>query len=406
MRGMKFSDLFGLLRDAVTAFGQDRAPRLAAAIAYYAIFAIAPLLVLLVAVASYVLAGSDVQDTLLNYVQTNLNLGPGPVNYLRETLVNTNWQRSSLLATLIGLGTLFLTATGLFAQLQDALNSLWGADPPPTSGAWNIVRTRLIAFALVLFFGALIVAFLVGNTLLSALATRLGDTIGFGAFFARLATFFLSTGLFTLVFATVYKYLPDVKLQWRETWVGAMVTASLFTLGQILIGFYFARFSPGSAFGAASTPIILLLWVYFSAQIFFFGAEVTWVYSQRFGSRAGGAHSPAKKAMMARLGARIDPTPSPKEQEAARRTPAVASPTASPYLAESASTVSGKSVPEVRRVRRGAPALPSIGRLFAQVGYTLLALPALPVVWLIRRFSGKRGEDPKFPRPPRTRRDQ
>lgn len=384
MRGVKLSDLFSLLRDAALAFGQDRAPRLAAALAYYTMFSIAPLLFLIVAVAGYFLGAGEVRGELFGTFNAagevvssgalTQALGGGTAKFLNDLAEGANLRQSGLIATVIGVATLFLGATGLFAQLQDALNTLWGADPPPAMGFVAIVRTRVIAFALVLLFGALILAFLVGNTVLSAYAQKLGDAIGAGAFFARLGTLLLSTGLFTLVFATVYKFLPDVKLTWRDVWVGAGVTAFLFSLGQLLIGFYFGRFSPGSVFGAAGSLVVLLLWIYYSAQILFFGAEITWTFAQKFGSRAGGAFSPAKKEALAQKGADIDPTPSAKEREAAENTPGV-----------ELRPANGGANFEQREREPLAPLPSPLGLLWRAI-LAVLALPALPVVLLLRRL--------------------
>lgn len=365
---------FELLKDAYLAFNQDRAPRLAAATAYYALFSIAPLLVLLVAIAGQFLSQGDVQEQLLNAVSAGV--GESVADELGSLLqANTDrLQSESLIASIIGFVTLFLGATGLFAQLQDALNALWGADPAPQTGFLHIVKTRLISFALVVLFATLILAFVVGNTALSALATRLGDLIGVGAFVARFATFALSVGLFTLVFSVIFKYLPDVKLSWRDVRVGAFITAILFTVGQVLIGLYFGRVSPGSLFGAAGSLVVLLLWIYYSCMIIFFGAEITWVYAQKHGTEAGGAQNPDKKAALAQKGAHLDPTPSAKEQEAAANTPG----------ARPNATGERRDVPP-----RAAP-LPGVRGLLSRAVLAVLALPALPIVLLIRAFSRRR----------------
>ncbi len=387
---MTFGGLFGLLRDSVTAFSTDRAPRLAAALAYYAVFTIAPLLFLLVAVASIFIN----QDTVKRQIYDALSssVGASAANFVSNLVDGAVQSGASTTATIIGAVTVFLTSTGLFAQLQDALNSLWGADPPPINGLWALVRTRLIGFALVLFFGALIIAFLAGSTLLSAYAAPLANQLGLGAFFTRLGTFVLGTAVFTVVFASIYKFLPYVQLKWREVWFGAGVTATLFTLGQLLISFYLGRFSNTSVFGAAGSLVVLLLWIYYSGMILFFGAEVTWVYSQRYGSRAGGASNPGKKVAVAQQGVAVNQAPSAQEREAARHTPGEpVSPVANPH--------SGRS--EVAARRAGSPPQfqppqsqppgppPLVGRALAQALFALLALPTLPVLWLIRRL-GKR----------------
>ncbi|WP_034386441.1 YihY/virulence factor BrkB family protein [Deinococcus sp. YIM 77859] len=315
---MRFTDLFTLIREAALAFGQDKAPRLAAAIAYYAIFSLAPLLLFAVAVAGFFLTNDAVITTLFGpQGLVAQNLGEKAAEFLRSLVQNQEGiQRGSLWATVIAFVTLFMGATGLFVQLQDALSSMWGADPPPPGGFLKVAQTRVVSFLLILGIGLVLLAFLALNTYLSAIAQRLGDVIGAGAFFVRVGTVLLGSALLTLVFAAIYKFLPAVKLQWHEVWVGSAVTAVLFTLGQVAIGFYLGRSATSSVFGVAGTLVALLLWIYYSGMIFFFGAEVTWVYSQKYGTHAGGAANVSKKAAVAAKGAEIDPTPSGQEAAA------------------------------------------------------------------------------------------
>ncbi|MFC5849506.1 YihY/virulence factor BrkB family protein [Deinococcus petrolearius] len=316
---LKPADLLTLIRGAALAFGQDKAPRLAAAIAYYAIFSIAPLLVFAVAVAGFFLSdGAVIQQLFGPGSLVAQNLGPQAAEFLRDLLNNQEGiQRGSVWASVIAFVILFMGATGLFVQIQDALNSMWGADPAPPQGLLAVARTRILAFLMIVLIGVLLLAFLGFNTYLSAIAQNLGDRIGAGAFFVRLGTLILSVLFLTPMFAAIYKLLPAVKLEWRDVGVGGAVTATLFTLGQLLIGLYFGQAAPGSAFAAAGTLVTLLLWIYYSAMIFFFGAEVTWVYSQKYGSRAGGAGNVAKKQAVADKGAEISTAPSPQEAEAA-----------------------------------------------------------------------------------------
>ncbi|WP_420595779.1 YihY/virulence factor BrkB family protein [Deinococcus sp.] len=292
---MKVKELFALLLAAGTAFGQDNAPRLAAAIAYYAISSIGPIVFLIVTVAGIVFQGQDnaaitqqitaaVQGVLgSSDPETAQNVSDFVGQFVGSLQDQFDNAGTNTLAVVFGLGTLFLTSTSLFLQLQGALNTLWGVTPPP--GVLNMVRTRIIGFLMVLVFGALVVAYLVGNTYLTALTRQIGETVGQGANFARLGSAVLAIMVFTLVFAAAYKWLPAAKLQWRQVWIGGAVTAVLFVLSQVAIGLYFARTTPQSVYGAASTLFVVLLWIYFSSMVVFFGAEVTWVYSQRHRER-------------------------------------------------------------------------------------------------------------------------
>ena len=312
------SDLFGLIGDSAKAFGQDKAPRLAAAISYYGISSLAPLLLFAVAVAGFFLSDAKVVDQLFGpQGSVAQSVGGDAADFLRGLVSNQKGlQRGSVIATLIAFVVTFMGATGLFVQLQDALNSMWGADPAPPQGIGKIVKTRLISFVLILAIGLVLLLFLALNTWLSALAHSLGDSLGVGAVLVRVGTFVLSALLLTPVFAAIFKFLPAVKLEWREVLVGGAVTAVLFSIGQILIGIYFGRAAPGSAFGAAGVLVALLAWIYYSAMIFFFGAELTWVYSQKFGTRAGGAANTAKKAALAVAGANVSTEPGEQEKAA------------------------------------------------------------------------------------------
>lgn len=391
------ADLLTLIREAALAFGQDKAPRLAAAIAYYAMFSIAPLLVFAVAVAGFFLSDGAVTQQLFGPGSLIAqNLGAQAADFLRGLLDSQQGvQRGSVWASVIAFVILFMGATGLFVQLQDALNSLWGADPAPPLGVVAVVKTRVLAFVMILLIGLLLLLFLGLNTYLSAIAQNLGDRIGGGAFFVRLGTLGLSVLFLTPMFAAIYKLLPVVRLEWRDVGVGGAVTAFLFTLGQLLIGLYFGQAAPGSAFAAAGTLVTLLLWIYYSAMIFFFGAEVTWVYTQKYGSRAGGAGNVAKKQAVAAQGAEISAAPSAQERQAAAEVDGPVRDAAGRRVG-GPGTGGEAAAPAPRRrfalpwrrapaprARRAPAALPSVGGAFWNALSALLALPAVVVLRLL-----------------------
>ena len=304
---MKVKELFALLTDAVSAFGQDNAPRLAAAIAYYAISSIGPILFLAITVAGIVFQGQDTQQLTARLTgavqnilgsasdaQTSQNISDFVGTLVKSLKDQFNNSGTNTLAVLIGVATLFLTSTSLFLQLQGALNTLWDVKPHP--GVWAMIRTRLIGFLMVIVFGALVVGYVAGNTYLTALTRQIGETVGQGANFARLGTVLLAMLFFTPVFAAVYKWLPAANLKWRQVWIGGAVTSVLFVLAQVAIGIYFARATPGGIYGAASTLFAVLLWIYFSSMVVFFGAEVTWVYSQKYEGMLRKSSAPAPLA--------------------------------------------------------------------------------------------------------------
>lgn len=293
----RLKTLFELLKDAAAAFNEDNAPRLAAAIAYYAISSIGPILFLVVTVAGIVFRGQDtaaITQRLTEVVENALGSGSGSEtsqnisqfvgSFVKSISDQFDNPSANTLAIFTGLATLFLTSTGLFLQLQGALNALW--DVKPKAGLLGMIRTRLIGFLMVIVFGAMVVVFVAGNAYLTNLTKHIGDTVGQGANFARLGSAVLAMLFFTPVFAATFKWLPAVNLKWKQVWVGGAITAVLFVLSQAAIAIYFARATPGSVYGAASTLFVVLLWIYFSSMVVFFGAEVTWVYSQRSGDTA------------------------------------------------------------------------------------------------------------------------
>ncbi len=381
---------------------QDNAPRLAAALAYYAFTAIAPLLFLVTVVAGYFISQKQVQTQLFKALSDSV--GPVVADFV-QTLLPKAQGVSLTWASVIGAATVFLTATGLFVQLQGSLNTLWGAVPtpetPPTllQNIWLLIRTRLIAFALVLVFGALIIAFLVGNTILSAISEQIGNLIGFGAFFVRVGTFLLSTLLFTPIFAFIYKFLPSVKLQWREVWVGASITAALFTLGQVIIGLYFGRIAGSSPYGAAAALFLMLLWIYYSSMIVFFGAEVTWVFSQQYGTRAGGAGNLEKKEAVAEQGVQLDTNVSASEARAMSQTsPEALTPAQRRGLLSRGLVGRGlaRVLPGRNRadrpvqVRPAEAEPPTLRAALSNAALAILAVPSVALLRLLWRLRGRR----------------
>lgn len=377
--------LFGILKDAALAFSQDKAPRLAAAVSYYAMFSLAPILFLAVVLIGRFLSDNTVMNELFSpngmLVQS---LGAQGAEALRSLIPKDDVLKQGMTwAGVIGFGTLFMGATGLFVQVQDALNSMWGADPAPPQGIANMVKTRLISFAMILVIGVLLLGFLVLNTYLAAIAERLGAQIGLGAVAVRVASFVLSTLFLTPVFGAIYKLLPAVKLQWREVIIGGAITALLFTIGQILIGLYFGRATTSSALGAAGTLLALLTWIYYSTMIFFFGAEVTWVYSQRHGSHAGGAANLAKKEALAAQGVQISTLPS--EQEAMAAAAASKPPRDARGRVVGRRGLSGLAAAklgQLRPPRRTPTLLPSLGAALWNAVSAILAIPAVLILGL------------------------
>jgi membrane protein len=220
-------------------------------------------------------------------------IGDGGAKALQEIAANMTRERhGGVIATIVGIATLIFGATGVFAQLQDSMNTIWKARPPTTNDIVEWLRVRLLSFSMVLGIGFLLLVSLVLSAVLSAVSGYLGMFIPGGVAFGQALNATVSLVVITVLFAMIYKILPDTPVAWRDVWLGALVTSFLFTVGKFAIGFYLAKASVASSYGAAGSVVILLLWVYYSALILYLGAEFTHVYSMRYGSRRSATHTP------------------------------------------------------------------------------------------------------------------
>jgi len=282
--------LWGLLKTAGMHWVEDKSPRLGAALSYYTVFAIPPLFVIILFLVSLVVDPSDIRTMMFSEVGGLI--GEQSAKAIESAMVAQSQSNKGSLASIIAIATLVITATGLFIELQDALNTIWGVKEKPGQGILGFIKNRLLSFAMVVGVGFLLLVSLVVSTGLSALGKYMNGLIpGLEALW-NVTNIVVSFVVIAALFALIFKILPDVKIRWRDVWVGAGVTALLFTGGKFLLGMYLGRNSAVSAYGAAGSLVLILLWVYYSAQILFFGAEVTQVYANRFGARL----EPAKNA--------------------------------------------------------------------------------------------------------------
>ena len=275
--------LFSLAASAFTDWREDKAARLAAALAYYTVFALAPLLVLVIGIAGLVFGREAAQGQVVRELQGLL--GRDAASVIQETVENAAKTEASGLAAAGGLLLLLLGASGVFGQLKDGLNTIWEVAPRPGRGILGMLKDRFASFTMVLGVGFLLLVSLAVSAGVGALGERAGTALDASPVLAGAVHFVISFGVITLLFAMIYRVLPDVEIRWSDVWLGAASTALLFTLGKFLIGLYLGSGNAGSAFGAAGGLVILLLWVYYSAQILFLGAELTQVYANRYGSR-------------------------------------------------------------------------------------------------------------------------
>lgn len=279
---MRFSDGIKLLKSTVAEWNEDNVPLLAAALAYYTIFSLAPLLLIAIAIAG-VLFGEEAARGEIVRQMAGL-VGQEGAEAIQAMIQNAQQPNSGgAIASIIGVVLLLMGASGVFGQLQTALNTIWEVKPKPGRGIRSFIQSRFLSFAMVLVIGFLLLV----SLLLSAVLT------GVAAFFSNLTpglalgqglNFFISFLVITLLFASIYKFLPDVIVPWKNLWVGAAVTAILFNIGKFLIGLYLGNSSVGSTYGAAGSLVVILIWVFYSAQILLFGAEFTQVYSKYRGT--------------------------------------------------------------------------------------------------------------------------
>lgn len=279
---MRLDIVWSLVKETITQWSKDKAARLGAALAYYAVFSIGPLLVVVIAIVGLFFGHDSVRGEVTSAL-TSL-LGEAGARGVDALLREASRPQNGVWATLISAATLLLGAIGVVVQLKDALNEIWNVEPKTKGGVWQFLRTYVISLAGVLALAFLLLISMVATALISALGPFFASSVGEGL--AHAVNFALSFGVVTVLFAMMFKYLPDTEVSWRDVWVGALVTAALFTLGKYAIGLYLGGRSMESAFGAAASLAVLLVWVYYSAQIVFLGAEFTQVYAQRRGADA------------------------------------------------------------------------------------------------------------------------
>ena len=285
---MTLMELWVMVQHSVSAWIDDYAPSMGAALAYYTMFSIAPLLVIVIAVAGIMFGNEAAQGHVL--AELRGIMGEEGALAVEGLLRSVSDPEKSALAAFVGIITLLVGATTVFGELQSALDRIWRAEATTAfEGPWRWLQTRMLSLGMILGIGFLLLVSLVMSAGLAALGAWWGPLFGGWAVILQTSNFIVSFVIITLVFAMIYKYLPRVSIGWRDVWIGAAVTALLFTIGKLLIGLYLGRTSTASAFGAAGSLVVLLIWVYYSAQIFLLGAEFTWVYTHRHGSRAGQA---------------------------------------------------------------------------------------------------------------------
>lgn len=271
-----------LLKQTFQEWSEDKVSRLAAALAYYTVFSITPLITIMLAIAGMAFGKDAVRGEIVAQIQGLV--GRQSAEVIETAIANISQNSNFGVASLINLGVLLFAASGIFTELQDALNTIWEVAPKPGKQLRLFIRQRLLAFLMVVAVGLLLLASLVLNTFLVAISPLIANLLPGGEMPWQLFNTVGSFVITTLLFGLIYKYLPQAKIAWSDVWVGALMTAVLFSIGKFALGLYLGHNTFSSAFGAAGSLVFVVAWVFYSAQILFFGAEFTHVYAREYGS--------------------------------------------------------------------------------------------------------------------------
>jgi len=283
---MRVSDLPGLIKAAGAAWWNDNAPSMGAALSYYATFSLAPLLLIVISVAGLVFGTDAARDAIV--AQAQMLVGASGATAIRDLLRGAGSIGTGVAGTVTGIAALLVGATSVLAELQSDLDRIWRVPPASVSGMWNWLQSRLLTIGLIIAIGFLLLVSLVVSAALAAIGKWWGGVATDKAVILEAVNLVLSLISTAVLFMLIYKILPRARVAWRDVWIGSTLTAVLFVIGKFVIGWYVGRSGIASGFGAAASLVLVLIWVYFSAQIFLFGAEFTWLYASRHGSRRSG----------------------------------------------------------------------------------------------------------------------
>jgi membrane protein len=280
---MSPKSLFQLANTAFRNWMNDYAPSMGAALAYYTVFSIAPLLVIVIAVAALIFGQDAAQAAIMD--QARGLIGENGAKAIEGMLASAQKPKQGMIASALGIVVLLIGATTVLSELETNLNRIWKVEPDKRSGLWHFMRTRLLSLGMVLAIGFLLIVSLVVSAAIAAWGKVWGGWFGGMEVLLHAANFVVSVAIVTVLFAIIYKFMPRVAIRWRDVWIGALVTSLLFSFGKFLIGLYIGKSGVESSYGAAGALVVLLVWVYYSAQIFLLGAEFTKVYAESHGSR-------------------------------------------------------------------------------------------------------------------------
>ena len=284
MKKFSLKLVWAALKEAFKGFSDDKVTKLSASLAYYTVFSLAPLLIVIIAICGFFLGREAIQGSLDTEIQTFI--GTDAAKQIQDMIKNASLSGKGTVATIIGVITLLIGATSVFGEIQDSINSIWGLKPRPKIGIMKLIKTRLLSFGMIGSLGFLLLVSLAVTAVIEGLGEKIkGMVPGIGEVLFYIINLVLTLGITTLLFGGIFKVLPDAKIKWKDIWPGAIATSLLFLVGRFVISFYIGKSEVGSTYGAAGSLVVLLVWIYYSAIILYFGAEFTKAYAVKKGAQ-------------------------------------------------------------------------------------------------------------------------
>jgi len=278
---MNYKKLWTTVRQTFSAWNKHEAPTLGAALAFYTILSLAPLVILVISIVALIFGRSTAQNELLGQVDSMI--GHQGADAVKAMIEHAQKPASGIFASIVGVTTLLFGASGAFSALRSALNRMWDVQPKSGGGVWATIKQNFFSFGMVLAVGFLLLVSLVVSAGMAVLGKYFRELLPMPEFALHTLNFVASLAVISVLFALIFRYVPDIRMPWKDCWVGATVTAFLFTIGKLLIGLYLGKAAVGSAYGAAGSLVVVIVWIYYSAMIFLFGAEFTWCWSRDAG---------------------------------------------------------------------------------------------------------------------------
>ena len=280
----KIIGFFHFVKMVVLEFFDDNVMKYGASLSYYTVFSLAPMLIIIIGICGYLFGREAVRGQV--YSEIKDLVGSQAAVQIQDTIANIHLTKETPVATIVSLAVLLIGGTGIFGEIQDSLNRIWGLKIKTKKTWWKLILSRLLSFSLIISLGFVLMVSLVLNALIAVIGNRLNNLVsGIGKIFIPVIDNLLTFLITTLLFAVIFKVLPDAKIKWKDVTIGAFITAILFTLGKFGIGYYLGRSDLATIYGAAGSVVIIMVWAYYSSVILYLGAEVTKVYATQYGGK-------------------------------------------------------------------------------------------------------------------------